>query len=157
MFFFYFLILRPSYLMQHHILIRILTGELESLKISKTIFVGDVAVGKTFLVNRFCYEVFYSNYKSTIGVDFEVERFDILNAPFHLQIWDTAGQERFKSISAAYYRGTKGENIMEFFSRLAALCFNYSVHREMEVLQRSEVSKDFVKLSEYGKKREENF
>ncbi|XP_071945118.1 ras-related protein Rab-34-like [Antedon mediterranea] len=75
------------------------------LKVSKAIVIGDVAVGKTCLVNRFCHEVFDRDYKATIGVDFEVERFDILNVPFNLQIWDTAGQERFKCIAAAYYRG----------------------------------------------------
>ncbi|XP_070571522.1 ras-related protein Rab-34-like [Ptychodera flava] len=75
------------------------------LKISKCIVIGDVSVGKTCLVNRFCHQVFNRDYKATIGVDFEVERFDVLNVPFNLQIWDTAGQERFKCIAAAYYRG----------------------------------------------------
>lgn len=75
------------------------------LKISKMIVLGDVATGKTCLVNRFCHQVFDSNYKATIGVDFEVERFDILGIPYNLQIWDTAGQERFKCIAASYYRG----------------------------------------------------
>ncbi|CAL4144530.1 unnamed protein product, partial [Meganyctiphanes norvegica] len=75
------------------------------LKISKMIILGDVATGKTCLVNRFCHQVFDANYKATIGVDFEVERFDILGIPYNLQIWDTAGQERFKCIAASYYRG----------------------------------------------------
>ncbi|XP_063225111.1 ras-related protein Rab-34-like [Bacillus rossius redtenbacheri] len=75
------------------------------LKISKAVFLGDVGVGKTCLINRFCHQVFDSNYKATIGVDFEVERFDVLQVPYNLQIWDTAGQERFKSIAASYYRG----------------------------------------------------
>ncbi|KAG8231270.1 hypothetical protein J437_LFUL011124 [Ladona fulva] len=75
------------------------------MKASKAIFLGDVAVGKTCLVNRFCHHVFDSNYKATIGVDFEVECFDILDVPFNLQIWDTAGQERFKCIASSYYRG----------------------------------------------------
>ncbi|XP_057654803.1 ras-related protein Rab-34-like [Diorhabda carinulata] len=74
-------------------------------KVSKVIVLGDVAVGKTCLVNRFCRKMFDSNYKATIGVDFEVENFKILNIPFSLQIWDTAGQERFKSIAQSYYRG----------------------------------------------------
>ncbi|XP_020296837.1 ras-related protein Rab-34-like [Pseudomyrmex gracilis] len=76
-----------------------------TLRISKVIVIGDVAVGKTSLVNRFCHKLFDNNYKATIGVDFEVERFDILGVPFYLQIWDTAGQERFKCIAASYYRG----------------------------------------------------
>ncbi|XP_030847784.1 ras-related protein Rab-34 [Strongylocentrotus purpuratus] len=75
------------------------------LQVSKVIVVGDVSVGKTCLVNRFCHEVFDRDYKATIGVDFEVERFDVLGIPFNLQLWDTAGQERFKCIAAAYYRG----------------------------------------------------
>ncbi|KAK3864766.1 hypothetical protein Pcinc_029566 [Petrolisthes cinctipes] len=77
------------------------------LKISKMIILGDLATGKTSLVNRLCHQVFDANYKATIGVDFEVERFDILGIPFNLQIWDTAGQERFKSIAASYYRGAQ--------------------------------------------------
>ncbi|XP_035691800.1 ras-related protein Rab-34-like isoform X1 [Branchiostoma floridae] len=76
-----------------------------SLRICKAIVIGDVAVGKTCLVNRFCKDTFDRDYKATIGVDFEVERFDILNTPFNLQVWDTAGQERFQCIAAAYYRG----------------------------------------------------
>ncbi|KOX67362.1 Ras-related protein Rab-34 [Melipona quadrifasciata] len=75
-----------------------------TLKIAKVIVIGDVSVGKSSLVNRFCHKIFDNNYKATIGVDFEVERFDILGVPFHFQIWDTAGQERFKSIAASYYR-----------------------------------------------------
>ncbi|XP_011643166.1 ras-related protein Rab-34 [Pogonomyrmex barbatus] len=75
-----------------------------TLRISKVIVIGDIAVGKTSLINRFCHRLFDNNYKATIGVDFEVERYDILDVPFHLQIWDTAGQERFKCIAASYYR-----------------------------------------------------
>ncbi|XP_050698784.1 ras-related protein Rab-34-like [Eriocheir sinensis] len=82
------------------------------LKISKMIVLGDVATGKTCLVNRFCHQVFDANYKATIGVDFEVERFDILGIPFNLQIWDTAGQERFKCIAASYYRGASAVMIV---------------------------------------------
>ncbi|XP_053645771.2 ras-related protein Rab-34 isoform X3 [Cherax quadricarinatus] len=82
------------------------------LKISKMIVLGDMATGKTCLVNRLCHQVFDANYKATIGVDFEVERFDILGIPYNLQIWDTAGQERFKCIAASYYRGA---NVMIVF------------------------------------------
>uniref|UniRef100_A0A3Q3WMK4 Ras-related protein Rab-36 n=1 Tax=Mola mola TaxID=94237 RepID=A0A3Q3WMK4_MOLML len=76
-------------------------------KISKVIVVGDLAVGKTCLINRFCKDVFDKNYKATIGVDFEMERFEVLGVPFSLQLWDTAGQERFKCIASTYYRGAQ--------------------------------------------------
>jgi len=76
-----------------------------SVRLCKAVVVGDVAVGKTSIVNRFCHNVFDKEYKATIGVDFEVEKFSILSMPFTLQLWDTAGQERFKCIAASYYRG----------------------------------------------------
>ncbi|XP_050457470.1 ras-related protein Rab-36 isoform X2 [Cataglyphis hispanica] len=92
-----------------------------TLRISKVIVIGDVAVGKTSLVNCFCHKLFDNNYKATIGVDFEVERFDILGLPFHLQIWDTAGQERFKCIAASYYRGANVIMIVFDVSNLMSL------------------------------------
>ncbi|PAA60031.1 hypothetical protein BOX15_Mlig012214g3 [Macrostomum lignano] len=80
-------------------------GSTTSFKTCKCVVVGEVAVGKTSLVNRFCHKTFQRDYKATIGVDFEVEKLAVLGVPFRLQIWDTAGQERFRSIGSAYYRG----------------------------------------------------
>ncbi|KAK3771477.1 hypothetical protein RRG08_065406 [Elysia crispata] len=77
------------------------------LKITKAVLVGDVSIGKTCMVNRFCHDVFEREYKATIGVDFEVEKFSVLSIPVTLQVWDTAGQERFKCIAASYYRGAQ--------------------------------------------------
>ncbi|XP_032421791.1 ras-related protein Rab-36-like [Xiphophorus hellerii] len=58
-------------------------------------------------LQTFCKDVFERDYKATIGVDFEIERFQILGVPFSLQIWDTAGQEKFKCIASTYYRGAQ--------------------------------------------------
>ncbi|XP_048467448.1 ras-related protein Rab-36 isoform X3 [Rhincodon typus] len=55
----------------------------------------------------FCKNVFDRDYKATIGVDFEIERFEVAGIPYNLQIWDTAGQEKFKCIASAYYRGAE--------------------------------------------------
>ncbi|XP_067232389.1 ras-related protein Rab-34 isoform X1 [Chanodichthys erythropterus] len=77
------------------------------LNVAKIIVVGDVGVGKTCLINRFCKDTFDKTYKATIGVDFEMERFEVLGVPFNLQLWDTAGQERFRCIASTYYRGAQ--------------------------------------------------
>ncbi|XP_034497911.1 ras-related protein Rab-36 isoform X3 [Ailuropoda melanoleuca] len=77
------------------------------LRHSKVVVVGDLYVGKTSLIHRFCKNVFDRDYKATIGVDFEIERFEIAGIPYSLQIWDTAGQEKFKCIASAYYRGAQ--------------------------------------------------
>ncbi|KAJ7987218.1 hypothetical protein DPEC_G00336470 [Dallia pectoralis] len=83
------------------------TDRHHGLKMSKAVVVGDHNVGKTCLIKRFCTDLFDRDYKATIGVDFEIERFELLGVPFSLQIWDTAGQEKFKCIASAYYRGSQ--------------------------------------------------
>ncbi|XP_018410519.1 PREDICTED: ras-related protein Rab-34 isoform X3 [Nanorana parkeri] len=90
-------------------------------KISKVIVVGDLSVGKTCMINRFCKDVFDKNYKATIGVDFEMERFEVLGVPFSLQLWDTAGQERFKCIASTYYRGAQAVIIAFDLSDISSL------------------------------------
>ncbi|KAK2502025.1 hypothetical protein MC885_021477 [Smutsia gigantea] len=90
-------------------------------KISKVIVVGDLSVGKTCLINRFCKDTFDKNYKATIGVDFEMERFEVLGTPFSLQLWDTAGQERFKCIASTYYRGAQAVIIVFNLNDVASL------------------------------------
>ncbi|XP_018939687.1 ras-related protein Rab-34a isoform X1 [Cyprinus carpio] len=97
------------------------TGTVGRFKISKVIVVGDLAVGKTCLINRFCKDVFDKNYKATIGVDFEMERFEVLGVPFSLQLWDTAGQERFKCIASTYYRGAQAVIIVFDLTDVASL------------------------------------
>uniref|UniRef100_A0A3Q1JR60 Ras-related protein Rab-36 n=1 Tax=Anabas testudineus TaxID=64144 RepID=A0A3Q1JR60_ANATE len=97
------------------------TGTVGRFKISKVIVVGDLAVGKTCLINRFCKDAFDKNYKATIGVDFEMERFEVLGVPFSLQLWDTAGQERFKCIASTYYRGAQGERFV-YFNLCCSIC-----------------------------------
>nr|XP_055036579.1 ras-related protein Rab-34 [Misgurnus anguillicaudatus]XP_055036580.1 ras-related protein Rab-34 [Misgurnus anguillicaudatus]XP_055036581.1 ras-related protein Rab-34 [Misgurnus anguillicaudatus]XP_055036582.1 ras-related protein Rab-34 [Misgurnus anguillicaudatus] len=77
------------------------------LNVAKIIVIGDVGVGKTCLINRFCKDTFDKTYKATIGVDFEMERFEVLGVPFNMQLWDTAGQERFRCIASTYYRGAQ--------------------------------------------------
>ncbi|XP_076832600.1 ras-related protein Rab-34-like isoform X2 [Brachyhypopomus gauderio] len=69
----------------------------------------------------FCKDVFDKNYKATIGVDFEMERFEVLGVPFSLQLWDTAGQERFKCIASTYYRGAQAIIIVFDLNDVASL------------------------------------
>lgn len=76
------------------------------LKVVKSIVIGDLSVGKTSLINRYCRNLFEKDYKPTIGVEFELKKYMILGQEFHMQMWDTSGEERFKSITGAYYRGS---------------------------------------------------
>ena len=74
----------------------------------KVVLLGDGAVGKTALRERFLGKGFASNYLMTIGADFAVKQLEIDGKPIKFQIWDLAGQERFGSVRSLYYSGSHG-------------------------------------------------
>ncbi|XP_071301705.1 ras-related protein Rab-36 isoform X1 [Agelaius tricolor] len=114
------------------------------LKISKVVVVGDVHVGKTSLINRFCKDNFDRDYKATIGVDFEMERFEIIGMPYNLQIWDTAGQEKFKCIASAYYRGA--EAIITVFDLADIQTLDHTKQWLEDALRENEPDSSFIFL-----------
>eukprot|EP00656_Telonema_subtile_P018851 TRINITY_DN20238_c0_g1_i1.p1 TRINITY_DN20238_c0_g1~~TRINITY_DN20238_c0_g1_i1.p1 ORF type:complete len:229 (-),score=53.65 TRINITY_DN20238_c0_g1_i1:290-976(-) len=60
----------------------------------KVIVIGDGAVGKTSIVNRFCKDHFSNSYKQTIGLDFFLKRVTLPNdSEASLQVWDIGGQQ----------------------------------------------------------------
>ncbi|OIW07194.1 hypothetical protein TanjilG_10167 [Lupinus angustifolius] len=83
----------------------------------KIVLVGDSGVGKSNLLARFARDEFYSNSKSTIGVEFQTQKMDINGKEVKAQIWDTAGQERFRAVTSAYYRGAVGALLVYDISR----------------------------------------
>lgn len=70
----------------------------------KLIFLGDIYVGKTSIINQFMYESFDTNYQATIGIDFFSKTLTIDEKNMRLQLWDTAGQERFRSLIPNYIK-----------------------------------------------------
>ena len=74
----------------------------------KLLMLGDSAVGKSALIDRYTNNSFSSAYISTVGVDFRVKNIVVDDKRIKLQIWDTAGQERFRSISKSYYKSANG-------------------------------------------------
>jgi small GTP-binding protein len=62
---------------------------------AKIIVLGNSAVGKTSILNRYTWNgqsVYNLSHTSTIGVDFKAKTIDIGDASMKLQLWDTAGQ-----------------------------------------------------------------
>jgi small GTP-binding protein len=78
-------------------------------RLLKLIIVGDTAVGKSSILQRFCDGTFHDSFMSTIGVDFKFKLIDATSGErVKLQIWDTCGQERFNTITNAFFRGSNG-------------------------------------------------
>lgn len=79
----------------------------------KVLVVGDAAVGKTSLVQRYSQDSFRKHYKSTVGVDFALKVLRWSDSEMvRLQLWDIAGQERFTSMTRLYYRDASACVIM---------------------------------------------
>ena len=75
----------------------------------KMIVLGDIAVGKTSVINRFISNTFSDEYKTSISCELQEKELDIDGETgANLQIWDTAGEERFMSVTKQYYIDSHG-------------------------------------------------
>ena len=72
----------------------------------KIIFTGDIAVGKTSIINSIMDQKFSAEYEPSIGVDFFSKTIRYKGKLIKLQIWDSAGQEKFRSLIPNYIRGS---------------------------------------------------
>ena len=95
-------------------------AELDSYSyLFKVMIIGEGAVGKTALVNRYTTGQFETDYKTTIGSQFAVKLAHIsppesaYAVGIKVQCWDVAGQARFKAVRKMYYSGAAG-TIMVF-------------------------------------------
>jgi len=73
----------------------------------KVLVVGNGAVGKSSMIQRYCKGLFTKEYKKTIGVDFLEKQINLDGEDVRLMLWDTAGQEEFDSLTSVYYRGAQ--------------------------------------------------
>ena len=85
--------------------------------IFKIVLIGDSGVGKTNILSRFINNEFSITTQATVGVEFGSKIIKKGEKLIKLQIWDTAGQERYKSITSAYYKGSKGAFVVYDISR----------------------------------------
>ena len=75
----------------------------------KLVLVGDMNVGKTFLLSRYVKGAIPANSGPTIGVEFATKTVALQGGgTVKAQIWDTAGQERYRAITTAHYRRAVG-------------------------------------------------
>jgi len=90
----------------------------------KLVVAGEGGVGKTCLVERFCYGR-YSDQRATIGTGFGAKMLDVNGQRIKLQIWDFGGEKQFRILLPNFARGAAG----------ALLCFDltrYSTFMQLE-------------------------
>jgi len=77
---------------------------------SKVCVVGDFAVGKTSVVERFVSNHFSAKYLSTVGVKIDTKEIEqpAFDVTHKLVVWDVAGSDEFGDREFAYLRGASG-------------------------------------------------
>jgi small GTP-binding protein len=74
----------------------------------KIVIFGDAGCGIEVLMQRYLTNLFVSDSKMTIGVDFEVKSLYVDGLKVKLQIWNFGGEERFRFLLPTYVRGARG-------------------------------------------------
>ncbi|MHA1200554.1 MAG: Rab family GTPase [Candidatus Heimdallarchaeaceae archaeon] len=75
----------------------------------KITLIGDGAVGKTSIRNRYMGHGFSASHMMTLGADFSVVNKKMPNNElWRFQIWDLAGQPIFKEVRGRFYNGSMG-------------------------------------------------
>ncbi|XP_077494414.1 rab-like protein 2A [Amblyomma americanum] len=69
----------------------------------KVICLGDSAVGKSKLVERFLLDAYKAHQVSTYALTLYRHKTKVEGEPVIVDFWDTAGQERFKTLHPSYY------------------------------------------------------
>ncbi|MEM2109299.1 MAG: Rab family GTPase [Candidatus Odinarchaeota archaeon] len=85
----------------------------------KILLLGDPAVGKTSLINKFVQERFEVDYKATIGVDIMSKTVYVDGFEIKLSLWDIAGQDKFRFFRNVFYRGASGAILVFDLTRLS--------------------------------------
>lgn len=107
----------------------------------KIVLLGESAVGKSSVVQRFVKDAFSDQRESTIGAAFLTHTINIgpstvsegvaagqalpappsQNVAVKFEIWDTAGQERYRALASMYYRNAQGALVVYDVSSPASL------------------------------------
>jgi len=74
----------------------------------KIVIIGDAAVGKTSLINRFIEDKFSEDYRATLGANIVRKDVNLDNARVRLIMWDLAGQEKYRVVRSMYFQGCQG-------------------------------------------------
>ncbi len=77
----------------------------------KIVFLGNMSVGKSSIIERFINghfdekrQVSFYFIQGTVGIDFLSKNLLYKGHMYRLLLWDTAGQEKFKSLIPAYLK-----------------------------------------------------
>ncbi len=92
----------------------------------KICLIGQFAVGKTSLVERFVYNRFGDQYLTTVGVKVSLKLLPPITEgvtvkQYQLVIWDIAGIDAMDAMTTTYFRGAAGALVVADLTRTATI------------------------------------
>ena len=70
----------------------------------KILILGDLGVGKTALVKKYCFSDTDPAYKVSVDVSHSVKSLNVNGNTVNLQLWDIPGHERFGGMTRIHYK-----------------------------------------------------
>ena len=70
----------------------------------KILVLGDLGVGKSSLVKKYCYSDAGPAYKVSVDVSHSVKCINVNGMKVNLQLWDIPGHERFGGMTRVFYK-----------------------------------------------------
>ncbi|MFW9970536.1 MAG: Rab family GTPase [Candidatus Odinarchaeota archaeon] len=76
----------------------------------KIALLGDSAVGKTSLINKYITNAFKESYTPTLGVNIVSKYIKLreIDSKIHLLLWDIAGQDKYELTRQSFFQGCAG-------------------------------------------------
>nr|CAI39313.1 rab_C20 [Paramecium tetraurelia] len=100
----------------------------------KIVVLGDSGVGKTSLIQRFCFDTLSEKEQTTLGVAYQSAQIVIKGSVLKLHIWDTAGSERYRSLAQLCYRDANAAILV--YNITSRQSFEQVYYWEKELLER---------------------
>ena len=73
----------------------------------KIVLIGEMATGKTSLINAYLGLSFSKNVDSTLTPSVSQKEIQINDATYLINMWDTAGQEQYRSMTKIFIKGSQ--------------------------------------------------
>ena len=73
----------------------------------KIVLLGESAVGKTSIIQRFTNDTFDLNCISSLSAQFNSKTIKVNGETIKFDVWDTAGQEKYRSLARIFYKDAK--------------------------------------------------
>jgi DnaJ family protein C protein 27 len=74
----------------------------------KIISIGNIEVGKSCIIKRYCEKRFVSKYLQTIGIDYGVTKVNFRDREVKVNIFDMSGHQIFHEVRNEFYKDTQG-------------------------------------------------